>query len=79
MIPTLIVGGLVLGRWWRTALAAGVVFWVMWLLASSTLELAAVPGAAGLALVNTGVGVLAHQAALQTLRRIRDGGHRETA
>ena len=59
MIPTMILFGLVLGRWWKSAIAAGAVVW------PAILVLAAL-GAA-----NTAAGVAVHQAALRLVRSIR--------
>ena len=70
MIPTLIAFGVVFGRWWRTALAVGVTYWVVALLAWNNLAAASIPSAAALALLNTGVGVLVHQSVLRGVRRI---------
>lgn len=72
MIPTLILCGLVFGRWWRSVLVAAAVGWPVTLLATGTLQ----PGpglltAAVLAVANTGAGVLVHQAILWTLRKAR--------
>jgi hypothetical protein len=68
VIPVLIALGLVLGRWWRTALAVGVIAWVATGLATDVFGWASVPAAAGLALANTAVGVLVHQGVLRALR-----------
>lgn len=70
MIPTLILFGLIFGRWWRSSLVVGTVGWPVLLLATHTVSsLAETAGAAGLALLNTGVGVLIHQA-VSTLVRL---------
>lgn len=70
MIPTMMLFGLVLGRWWRFALAAAAVFWPALLLADGTISTAGeVLGAAALGLANAAVGVLVHQAVLQAARR----------
>ena len=75
MIPVLIVIGLVFGRWWRTTFLLAVVYWMVGLLASDVMELSwGLLGAAGLALVNTAVGVLVHQALLHGMRNISAGG-----
>jgi hypothetical protein len=63
MIPTLLLVGLVLGKWWRIVIPAAVVGWVAVLLATrvdSGLEF--VLGAAALAFVNVTIGVLLFQA-----------------
>lgn len=80
MIPTLIAFGLVFGRWWRTTLAVGILSWVVALVATDVIGPANIPAAASLALLNTGLGVLVHQAVLRTARWLRDGGrHPEAA
>lgn len=71
MIPTMILFGLLLGRWWRTALVVGAVGWAVLLLATGVIGIADVPGAMLFGLVNTGVGVGIHQAVLHLVRRLR--------
>ena len=71
MIPSLIVLGLVLGRWWRLALLVGAVGWpvllgLMGLLESPT----AVVVSSALAVANTGLGVLVHQGVLHAYRHL---------
>ena len=74
MIPTLILFGLVLGRWWRLALIAAAVGWPVLLIATDVIGVGlGLFGASGLAIANTAVGVLVHQAVLRTSRRLR--GH----
>jgi hypothetical protein len=69
MIPTLIVFGLVFGRWWRLCLVVAALGWPAVLIAGDVMELeAGLLGATALALVNTTVGVLIHQAALWIVR-----------
>jgi hypothetical protein len=73
MIPTLILFGLVLGRWWRPALAVAAVGWPAVLVAVDVMELeVGLVGAAALAVLNTGVGVVVHQAVWRAVRRLRD-------
>lgn len=64
MIPTLLVFGLLFGRWWKTALLVGTIGWVILLWASQGQEIAAHELFLGapFAFVNTAVGVAAHQA-----------------
>lgn len=72
MIPILIVFGLVFGRWWRSSLLAAAVGWPAVLVAADVMDFG--PGlleAAGLAIANTGVGVLIHQGVLRLIRRLR--------
>ncbi|HEU4540809.1 MAG TPA: hypothetical protein VFR23_06740 [Jiangellaceae bacterium] len=73
MIPTLIVLGFIFGRWWRLSLAVAAVGWPAVLVASGVAELeAGLVGAAGLAVLNTGVGVLVHQAVRWAVRSVRN-------
>ena len=72
MIPTMILFGLCFGRWWRTAVVAAAVIWPLILLASDVMGLEwGLLSAGALAVANTLVGVLAHQAVLGTVRRMR--------
>jgi hypothetical protein len=64
MIPTMLLLGLALGRWPWIALGAAVVTWPLLLVASDAATLSdagTLLGGAALALVNAGIGVLAHQ------------------
>lgn len=72
MIPTLIGLGLVLGRWWLLSLVVAALGWPLVLLVSGVAPLGlGLLGAAGVAVVNAGAGVLVHQFVLQSIRRIR--------
>jgi hypothetical protein len=73
VIATLIVFGLIFGRWWKTALIVGTVSWVVLLLVSDIIEarLAVIAVATLLAFLNTGLGVSVHQAVLHAVRRFR--------
>ncbi|HEX5996429.1 MAG TPA: hypothetical protein VFY84_14920 [Jiangellales bacterium] len=72
MIPVLIVFGLVFGRWWLPSLVAAAVGWPIVLVAGDVMELeAGLVGAAGLAFLNAGVGVLIHQAVRRAIRSVR--------
>ncbi|WDZ83844.1 hypothetical protein [Micromonospora cathayae] len=73
MIPTLILFGLLLGRWWRTALVAAAVGWPLLLLAvgDATSSGPALLAGSGLAVVNTAVGVLVHQGVRRMIRASR--------
>lgn len=74
MIPTMLLFGLVLGRWWKTALVIGAAGWALVLWTQGVVTSAPeVVGAAVLALVNTAVGVGIHQLALAGWRRARGG------
>ncbi|QDO89441.1 hypothetical protein FNH13_14795 [Ornithinimicrobium ciconiae] len=72
MIPTMLLFGLVFGRWWKTCLAVGTVGWplLLWLdnIVESPIEIF---GAAGLAALNTVVGVAIHQSLLHLFRWLR--------
>ncbi len=63
MIPTLLIVGLVLGKWWRVVLPTATVGWLVLLMATGTgsgLDFAAV--AALFAVANLAVGALVFQA-----------------
>ncbi|HSJ71597.1 MAG TPA: hypothetical protein VLA29_08145 [Acidimicrobiia bacterium] len=80
MIPSLIAFGLIFGRWWKPTLTVGVVGWVVVLLVTDIITWHVIPAAAAFALVNTAVGVLAHQGGLRVIRAVRSRGeHPETA
>lgn len=74
VIPTMILFGLLLGRWWKAAMIVGTIAWTVLLwsqgLLTTPLEII---GTAALALANTAVGVLVHQLVLTLTRRVR--GH----
>lgn len=76
MIPTMILLGLVFGRWWRTTLVVAAVGWPTWILAdgSQGFSWRLVLGAAGFAIANAAVGIVVHQAGLGGLRAVRDRG-----
>jgi hypothetical protein len=69
----LILFGLLFGRWWRSSLTVAAVRWSVLLGATGGLRFEASPllSAAGLAMVNTGVGVLIHQGILRLSRKVR--------
>ncbi len=72
MIPTMILVGVVLGRWWKVALAVAALGWPLLLVATGLMDVE--PGllaASALAVVNAGVGVLAHQGVLHLYRSAR--------
>ena len=74
VIPTMILFGLLLGRWRKLALLVGPAAWTVLLGAQGLLTTPPeVAGAAALALVNTAVGVFVHQVMLAFVRRVR--GH----
>lgn len=71
MIPTMILFGLALGRWWKSAIAAGAVLWPAILFITGVIGGADVLGAAALGALNTAAGVAVHQAALWLVRSTR--------
>ncbi|SEG49039.1 hypothetical protein SAMN04489712_105511 [Thermomonospora echinospora] len=72
MIPTLILFGLLLGRWWRSSLIAAGLGWPILLVTSDVMSVEpGLLGASGLAMANTGVGVLIHQGILLMVRTRR--------
>lgn len=77
MIPTMIVFGLVLGRWWKSALVAGAIGWPLLLLVTGVFRdpvvftAGALVSAALLGAANTALGVGLHQAVLWMVRRAR--------
>jgi hypothetical protein len=69
MIPTLILFGLIFGRWWRLSLIAAAIGWPVVLVATEVMGFEpGLLGAAGIAVINTGVGVLVHQIGLRAVR-----------
>ena len=71
MIPTMILLGLVLGRWWRIALVTAAIGWPALLLATNTIDVGQIVPTAMLGLVNAAVGVLIVQGVLRILRDLR--------
>jgi hypothetical protein len=74
MIPTMILVGLVFGRWWRSTLIAAAVLWpalVAW--TAGPVTVGQLIGASLLGVANAAVGVLVHQALLRLVRRGRQG------
>ncbi len=79
MIPTMLVFGLVFGRWWKSALVAAAIVWPALLVFNGTFE--KVPQgqsvwgnivlASGLSVANAAVGVGAHQLVLYIIRKLR--------
>lgn len=73
MIPTMILLGLVLGRWWWAALSAAVIGWPALLLVTDIIVPNQIPAAALLGLLNAALGVAIAQGALRIYRGL---GHR---
>jgi hypothetical protein len=72
VIPMMILVGLLLGRWWKSALVAGATAWPVLLWRQGLIDTAPeIVGAAALALSNTAVGAMVHQLALAPVRRTR--------
>ena len=72
MIPTMLLFGLVLGRWWKTCLVVGTLGWPLLLWFDNIIESPTeFLGAAALAALNTAVGVAVHQSLLHLFRRLR--------
>ncbi len=71
MIPTMILLGLVLGRWWKSAIAGGAVVWPAILAFGGVIGGTDMLGAAAVGALNTAAGVAVHQAALWLVRSIR--------
>jgi hypothetical protein len=72
MIPSLILFGVVLGRWWPVPLVIAAVGWPLLLVATDVMTVEpGLVGASGLAVLNTAVGVLVHQGVLRAVRRYR--------
>jgi hypothetical protein len=74
MIPTMILLGLILGRWWWPALGTAAAGWPLLLLATDVIDFdepAILAGAAALAVANAGVGVLTHQGCLHAYGHLR--------
>ncbi|MGH9249497.1 MAG: hypothetical protein ACRD0W_08300 [Acidimicrobiales bacterium] len=72
MIPTMIVFGLIFGRWWRLTLIVAAFGWPLLLVTTNVMNVeVGLVGAAVLAVLNTGVGVAIHQAGLAMVRTLR--------
>jgi len=74
LIPTMIIFGLLAGRWWKPALVVGAVGWVAVLLVSDvpgSSQPLIILGGAILGLANTCVGVAIHQGVLWFVRSAR--------
>ncbi|MCF4123049.1 hypothetical protein L1785_18905 [Antribacter sp. KLBMP9083] len=72
MIPTMIVYGLLLGRWWRVAIVSAALVWPLLLvLADVPISGNGLVAAAFLGAANASAGVLVHQGVLWLVRRLR--------
>ena len=69
MIPTMIVVGLIGGRWWRPTVILGALLWPAMLVANDVMNVeSGLLTAAALGALNAGVGILIHQALLRLVR-----------
>ena len=72
MIPTMILFGVIFGRWWLITLFTAALGWPLLLVATDVVGVnASLIGAAALAVANAGVGVLVHQGLLYVYRHLR--------
>jgi hypothetical protein len=72
MIPTMILLGLVFGRWWLASLVAAAAGWPLLLVVTDVdVSEAGLIEAAALAVTNAAVGVLIHQGVLHAYRHVR--------
>jgi hypothetical protein len=70
VIPTVIVWGLILGRWWRATLIGSAVVWPGILVVGGIVDTGpGLLGAALLAVANASLGVAVHQGVLWLVRR----------
>ena len=62
MIPTVILAGLIFGRWWKATLIGAAIGWPLLLIATgSDLDVAVIPVAAALGAANAAIGILVHR------------------
>lgn len=79
MIPTLLLVGFVLGRWWRVVIPAAAIGWAVLLIVTGVNSgLSFAVAAAFLGAINVGVGAVVFQAARLTFR-ILLRSHRQDA
>jgi hypothetical protein len=68
----MILFGVLLGRWWKSALVVGAAAWTVLLWTQGLIDTPPeIVGAAALALANTAVGAAAHQLVQALVRRAR--------
>jgi hypothetical protein len=71
MIPTLILVGLIFGRWWQIAIPLAAVGWAVLLIVTGVDSgFVFALGAAAIAMPNVALGVLVHRALWQLVRRV---------
>lgn len=72
MIPTMILFGVVFGRWWLITLVVAALGWPVLLVATDVVDVnAGLIGAAALSVANAGVGVLVHRGLRYAYRHLR--------
>ena len=72
MIPTLILIGLIFGRWWRIVMPLAAVGWAVLLIVTGVDSgLVFALGAVAIAIPNVALGVLVHRVLWQLVRRVR--------
>jgi hypothetical protein len=77
MIPTLILFGLVFGRWWLATLIVSAIGWPILLIATGVESgIGFAIGAAALAVANAGVGILIHRALWLLVHGVTNSGRR---
>jgi hypothetical protein len=81
VIPTLILVGLVFGRWWRIVIPLAAVGWAVLLIVTGVDSgFVFALGAAAIAIPNVALGVLVHRVLWQLVRRVTTATHpREVA
>ncbi len=75
MIPTMIVVGLVLGRWWWLALVVAGLGWPALLWIQDIIDSGQIVAAGLLAVANAAVGVLIVQGCIRGFRYLRHAAH----
>jgi hypothetical protein len=70
MVPTLILVGLLLGRWWKITPVVAAAVWCTVLLADRTISPSGVGAALLVGFLNTAVGVVVHQVARSAVRSL---------
>lgn len=72
MIPTMILFGVIFGRWWLIALVVAALGWPLLLVVTDVVRVnAGLVEAAVLAVANAGIGVLVHQGLREAFLRLR--------
>jgi len=77
VIPTLLLAGIVVGKWWRVSIPAATIGWTVLLITTEVVsDLAQVAGAAWFGFINVTVGVLVFQAVRLAYREVSShNGH----